>query len=139
MIKHILTFIAVVFLSCAPGPRSSAMKKNNNDCRSWDHVVRVTQTYLPGMNVIYNERLKTNPTLKGRLVVVFYVQASGLITQPPVIESSSLGDTVFEKQCVEYLRTWNYGHCGSRKKTMQIIYPFDFNTGTKSSSGDKKL
>lgn len=83
------------------------------------------------MNALYNERLKTNPDVKGRIVVVFYVQASGLITQPPIIESSSLGDTVLENQFIGYIKTWDYGACDSRKKTMQIIYPFDFNTRSK--------
>jgi outer membrane biosynthesis protein TonB len=88
--------------------------------------MQITQRYTQGMNELYNERLKINPRINGRLVIVFYVQSSGLITQTPVIESSSLGDTILEKQCVEYMKTWDYGKCPSRKKTVQIVYPFDF-------------
>jgi hypothetical protein len=125
-----IAFIAA-FLSCASVSRTSALKNQNDDCRSMSHVTQITQKYSAGMNALYNERLKTNPDVKGRIVVVFYVQASGLITQPPIIESSSLGDTVLENQFIGYIKTWDYGACDSRKKTMQIIYPFDFNTRSK--------
>ena len=84
------------------------------------------------MTRLYNERLEINPDVKGRMVVIFYVQSSGLVTQPPVIESSSLNDTVFERRIIEYIKTWDYGKCESRKKTMQIMYPLDFNIKLKN-------
>jgi hypothetical protein len=120
-------FFVVAFLglclSCA-----GTLNEHEIDCRSKEHIAQVTLAYKPGMDALYNARLKTNPDIKGRLVAIFYVQASGKITQQPFIESSSLGDTVLEKQFLDYIKTWDYGKCGSRKKTMQIMYPFDFNT-----------
>ena len=137
MIKFsIIAFIAA-FLSCASGSRSSALKNQNDDCRSSNHVMQVTQKYFAGMNAIYNERLKINPDVKGRIVVVFYVQASGLITQQPLIESSSLRDTILENRLIEFIKTWNYGKCGCRNKTMQIVYPFDFNSRSKNTKAVK--
>ena len=139
MIKCLLIAFIAAFLSCASGSRSSALKNPDDDCRSKDHVLQITRKHIAGMNAIYNKRLAINPDVKGRLVVVFYVQASGLITQQPLIESSSLGDTVLENQFIENIKTWNYGKCDCRKKTMQIIYPFDFNTRSRNTNVVKAL
>jgi hypothetical protein len=124
---------AFLFLSCIRPFSPSSLSNSDDDCRSKSHVQETTLRYLPQLNRLYNERLEINPDVKGRMVVIFYVQSSGLVTQPPVIESSSLNDTVFEKQVIKYIKTWNYGKCECRKKTMQIMYPLDFNTDLKNA------
>jgi len=72
---------------------------------------------------IYNQELKRNRTLRGKIVFRIVIQPSGSVSSCTV-HSSTVGDKMLEQKIAEGIRTVNFG--AKHAPVTTILYPIDF-------------
>lgn len=77
------------------------------------------------LRYIYNRKLRTGIALSGKMVVEIQIQSNGLIADAGII-NSNIGDTQFEKEVIEKIKTWNFKPVPDSLGIMKIRYPFEF-------------
>ncbi len=78
-----------------------------NDYRSNESLLSVVRRYAPGIQFCYDNELKKNPGLRGKLVVSITVLASGAVSEAIVVENSLRSPAVTD--CVlSQMRGWRF-------------------------------
>jgi TonB family protein len=95
--------------------------------RSADNIYSEVMKYASGLRLAYNQRLRENPNLKGRLVVRISINEFGKVTSVQVVEST-VYDSEFESTVVSYVKRWEFGKINAPGDVSTVTYPFNFNT-----------
>ncbi len=78
-----------------------------NDYRSNESLLAVVRRYAPGIQFCYDNELKKNPGLRGKLVVSITVLPTGAVSDATVVENTLGSDAV--TQCVlAQIRGWRF-------------------------------
>lgn len=75
------------------------------------------------LTYIYNKHLKRDPNLTGKMVVEVVIAASGKVAQVN-LTSSSMGNSDFEREVLDFIGRWNYDPIESGSVT--VTYPLFF-------------
>ncbi len=93
--------------------------------RSKASIMRVVMQNLAALRYAYNRRLREKPGLKGKVTVKFAIDEFGKVIFCEVV-SSSMGDSVFEKQVVSKVRRWVFEKIDKPGDVTEVVYPFVF-------------
>jgi TonB family protein len=90
----------------ATGPDGgSSTQGTRSESRSNESLLSVVRRYAPGIRFCYDNELKKNPNLRGKLVISITVLASGQVSEAFVVEDSLRSPAV--TQCVlSQIRGW---------------------------------
>jgi TonB family protein len=80
---------------------------NANSYRSNESLLGVVRRYAPGIQFCYDNELKKNPGLRGKLVVAITVLASGEVSEASVVENS-LGAKAVTDCMLAQIRGWRF-------------------------------
>ena len=75
--------------------------------RSNESLLSVVRRYAPGIQFCYDNELKKNPGLRGKLVVAITVLASGEVSDATVVENS-LGSNAVSQCVLSQIRGWHF-------------------------------
>jgi TonB family protein len=89
-------------------PNGSAGGSGNaSSYRSNESLLSVVRRYAPGIQFCYDNELKKNPGLRGKLVVAITVLASGEVSEASVVENS-LGSNAVSQCVLAQIRGWHF-------------------------------
>jgi TonB family protein len=91
----------------SPGGGGSADAGSRNDYRSNESLLAVVRRYAPGIQFCYDNELKRNPGLRGKLVVNITVLADGSVSEAIVVEDK-LGSSAVTQCVVAQIRGWRF-------------------------------
>jgi TonB family protein len=91
----------------SPGGGGSADAGSRNDYRSNESLLAVVRRYAPGIQFCYDNELKRNPGLRGKLVVNITVLADGSVSEAIVVEDK-LGSPAVTQCVVAQIRGWRF-------------------------------
>ena len=92
--------------------------------RKESEVYRTLRRYVGGLKYLYNNALKKDASLKGKIVVRITIQEEGRVKEAIMI-SSTLGSNKLEKRIIKRIHKWRFEEIkGSDDYT--INYTFDF-------------
>jgi hypothetical protein len=87
--------------------RGSGAASSGNPHRSNEALLAVVRRYAPGIQFCYDNELKKNPGLRGKLVVSLTVLASGQVSEAFVVENTLRSGAVVD--CVlSQMRGWQF-------------------------------
>lgn len=92
--------------------------------RNESQVYAKITSYIGGLKYLYNNRLRTNPTLRGSITILITIDPSGTVTNAAV-KNSTLKDTELEKSITKRIKRWKFNPLES-DKPYSISYTFDF-------------
>ena len=75
--------------------------------RSNESLLSVVRRYAPGIQFCYDNELKKNPGLRGKLVVAITVLASGEVSEATVVENT-LGSNAVSQCVLSQIRGWHF-------------------------------
>ncbi len=88
-----------------PGSSSNSAASGRNEFRSNESLLNAVRRYTPGIQFCYDNELKKNPSLRGKLVVSMTVLANGSISEAVIVEDSLKSKAV--RDCVmAQIRGW---------------------------------
>jgi TonB family protein len=92
---------------------------------SWirEMIQRKVRGYLPELEATYSSAMRRNRNLKGRLLVRFRIDPTGVVRHAELAERSG-GDSVFVAAILERVRNWTFEPTGGL--TVEVLYPFVF-------------
>ena len=94
-----------------PSKESKLKKENEKPSRSPRWVSTVMNSHSPEIQDCYQNMLKLNPTIKGKIKVRIFVTSSGSVSEVQVI-SSSLANSILETMIVKSISQWDdFGAC----------------------------
>ncbi|RMH69732.1 MAG: TonB family protein [Gemmatimonadetes bacterium] len=91
--------------------------------RSRTEIQQRVAAYLVAIRNLYNQELKTSPTLAGRLVIEFTILANGTLSEVHIREST-LNHDRFEQDVLSRVKRWRFNPIPAGVVT--VVYPFDF-------------
>ncbi len=91
--------------------------------RSFEDIWKVVQSYLGGLNHLYNRSLRRDPSLKGKVTVRFSIAPEGHVTQTDIV-SSTLQSIDLEQQIVKKILRWKFP--AIPEGTVTVKFPFVF-------------
>jgi outer membrane biosynthesis protein TonB len=100
-------------LSSGPGPS-----------RTDEEIQIVFDRYKATLYRIYNRELRTDPTLRGKMVLRMTIEPNGEVSAC-TIASSDLASDVLKKEVVERVMRFNFGPKENVSR-VTILYPIDF-------------
>jgi len=93
--------------SGAGGGGAGGQRSGGGEYRSNESLLNVVRRYAPGIQFCYDNELKKNPGLRGKLVISLTVLASGAVSDVFVVEDSMRSSAV--TQCVlAQIRGWQF-------------------------------
>lgn len=98
---------------------SSADRKRNEA-----EVYRIVSTYIGGLKYLYNNTLRKNPSLKGKITVKIVISQEGKVVKSEVV-SSTLGSPELEEAIINRIYRWRFSELDD-VKDFTIDYTFDF-------------
>jgi TonB family protein len=98
--------------------------EDNMAGRSPDEIRRVVMQHIGGLRAEYNKRLRSNPMLKGKIVVRFTIDPPGRVIRCELV-NSTMNDKILEMSVVSRVQAWQFEACG-RCGTATVTYPFAF-------------
>jgi len=98
--------------------------EDNMAGRSPDEIRRVVMQHIGGLRAEYNKRLRSNPMLKGKIVVRFTIDPPGRVIRCELV-NSTMNDKILEISVVSRVQSWQFEACG-RCGTATVTYPFAF-------------
>ncbi len=106
-----------------PGARPSAPSSGRNDYRSNESLLGVIRRYAPGIQFCYDNELKRNPGLRGKLVVSMIVLANGTVSEATIVEDSLKSPSV--RECVlAQIRGWQFPAIPSGSTSFKTPFVF---------------
>lgn len=78
-----------------------------NDYRSNESLLSVVRRYAPGIQYCYDNELKKNPGLRGKLVVSLTVLANGRVSEAFVVENT-LGSSAVTQCVLSQIHGWQF-------------------------------
>ena len=100
-------------LSSGPGPS-----------RTDEEIQIVFDRYKATLYRIYNRELRTDPTLRGKMVLRLTIEPSGEVSACAIV-STDLASDVLAKEVVERVKRFNFGPKENVSR-ITILYPIDF-------------
>ena len=88
-----------------------------------DMIRRRVRDSLPELEAVYNEAIRRNPELRGKLIVRFRIDPSGKVQQAEPV-GGDFRDPAFVNSVLERIRRWNFEPTGGH--TVDVLYPFIF-------------
>jgi outer membrane biosynthesis protein TonB len=88
-----------------------------------DMIRKRVREYLPELEAVYNDAIRRNPDLRGRLLVRFRIDRSGKIQRAEPAEEH-FGDAAFIDAVLGKVRGWSFEPTGGR--SVDVIYPIVF-------------
>ena len=98
---------------------SSADRKRNEA-----EVYRIVSTYIGGLKYLYNNTLRKNPSLKGKITVKIVISQDGKVVKSEVV-SSTLGSPELEEAIINRIYRWRFSELND-VEDFTIDYTFDF-------------
>jgi len=92
--------------------------------RSDEDIQIVFDRYKAALYRVYNRELRTNPTLRGRMVLKITIQPTGVVSAC-VVDSSDMNAPSLEAKIIERVKTFNFG-AKEGANVLTILYPIDF-------------
>jgi outer membrane biosynthesis protein TonB len=87
------------------GSGSGGSAGGRNDFRSNESLMNAVRRYAPGIQYCYDNELKKNPSLRGKLVVSITVLANGTVSEAIVVEDG-LGSSAVRNCVLAQIRGW---------------------------------
>ena len=88
-----------------------------------DMIRKRVRDSLPELEAVYNEAIRRNPALRGKLIVRFRIDPSGKVQQAEPVEED-FRDPAFVNSILEKIRHWDFEPTGGR--AVEVLYPFVF-------------
>jgi TonB family protein len=105
------------------GGGTGASSSGRHDYRSNESLLAVVRRYAPGIQYCYDNELKKNPGLRGKLVVALTVEASGAVSDARIVEDSLNSPTV--TQCaLSQIRGWQFPAIASGTTSFRTPFVF---------------
>lgn len=105
------------------GGGSGSGSGSGSATRAVEDIERVLDQNKGSVYALYDRVLRTNPTVRGRVVLQFTIAASGAVTSC-VILSSDLKTSELERKLVARVRQFNFG--AAPVGTIIVTYPIEF-------------
>ena len=102
------------------GPIGNAPKKTRNE----GEVYRAVTTYAGGLKYLYNNALRKNPALKGKIAIRLTIASNGKVTKAEII-NSTINDAELEEAITRRIYRWQFKELKD-VDDMIIEYIFDF-------------
>jgi TonB family protein len=94
-----------------------------NNYRSNESLLSVVRRYAPGIQFCYDNELKRNPGLRGKLVVSLVVLANGTVSEAAIVEDSLQSPSV--RECVlAQIRGWQFPAIPSGSTSFKTPFVF---------------
>jgi TonB family protein len=113
---------ANVNITSAP-PEISGESSTHAD-RSQGAIQRVVQREAQRLKRVYEDWLKRDPALSGRLTVKFTILASGAVSNVSVVKST-MNNQEFDETILRYIKRWQFPEV-SGGTPVEVVYPFVF-------------
>jgi TonB family protein len=97
---------------------------NEERFRSSEEILAVVRSHAPGLRHLYNQHLKRNPGLGGKVTVRFAISPSGLVVDA-AIASGTTGSRGFEAEVLARVRSWRFGAIDAHGNDI-VTVPFNF-------------
>jgi len=104
----------------------SAKTRMVKGARSADSIYRGVVKYASGLRLAYNQRLRENPNLKGKLSVKIAINEFGKVVSAQTVEST-VNDSEFESTIISYVKRWEFEKIDVVGDVSTVTYPFNFN------------
>ena len=104
----------------ADRPLSSGAGPSRTD----EEIQIVFDRYKASLYRIYNRELRTDPTLRGKMILRITIEPNGEVSACK-IESTDLASAVLSTEIVERVKKFNFGVKDGVPK-IAILYPIDF-------------
>jgi len=88
-----------------------------------DMIRKRVRDYLPELEAVYNDSIRRNPALRGKLIVRFRIDPSGKVQRAESVEGD-FRDPAFVNAVLEKIRHWKFEPTGGRE--VDVLYPFVF-------------
>jgi Ca-activated chloride channel homolog len=111
--------VEVILSKDSLGPEDALMGRSYSELRQ-----EIINRFLSGLEMIYHNRLRSNPGLTGRIKVHFRVMAHGETVNVSIIKSS-FKDAAFEKALIERIGAWRFeecGRCGDARVSFELVF-----------------
>ncbi len=99
---------------------SSADSRKRNEAE----VYRTVSTYIGGLKYLYNNILRKNPSLKGKITVKIVISQDGKVVKSEVV-LSTLGSPELEEAIINRIYRWRFSELDD-VEDFTIDYTFDF-------------
>ncbi len=110
----------------APLPAETPEETNEDEGgRTAEEIREVVASHMGGLRYLYNNELKTNPSLHGKVTVMFEIAPEGKVIQTVVI-SSSLESKALEGAILENIQKWKFSQTDQENGNVKVTYPFVF-------------
>lgn len=107
-----------------PGGGGGALGDGPGPARTDEEIQIVFDRYKAALYRIYNRELRSDPTLRGKMVLRITIEPTGEVSACS-IESSDLASDVLKKEVLERVRRFNFGPKANVAR-ITILYPIDF-------------
>lgn len=97
---------------------------SDNRKRNEAEVYRTVSTYIGGLKYLYNNTLRKNPSLKGKITVKIVISQEGKVVKSEVV-SSTLGSPELEEAIINRIYRWRFSELDD-VEDFTIDYTFDF-------------
>jgi len=93
--------------------------------RSRAEIMRVVRQNMASLQHAYNQRLRDNPGMQGRVTVKWAIDEFGNVIHASLV-SSTIDDNTFEQTVVSRIRSWVFGRINIPGDVTEVEYPFVF-------------
>jgi len=94
--------------------------------RNPEDVVRIVQSHKPALQDCYKQELKTNPDVKGKIIVRFTVNPEGSVVDASIV-SSTLNSPAMDECIVRRIQNWrNFPICDASLGNVTYKQVFNF-------------
>jgi len=93
--------------------------------RSRASIMRVVRQNMASLQHAYNQRLRDNPGMQGRVTVKWAIDEFGNVIYCQLV-SSTIDDNTFEQTVIERIRRWAFGKIDIPGDVTEVEYPFVF-------------
>lgn len=93
--------------------------------RSRASIMRVVRQNMASLQYAYNQRLKDNPAMQGRVTVKWAIDEFGNVIFCKLV-GSTIGDDTFEQTVVSKIKNWAFGKIDIPGDVTEVEYPFVF-------------
>ncbi len=107
--------------------------------RTLTEIREVVASYMGGLRYLYNKELRTNPSLYGKVTVMFEIAPSGQVIQTAVLSSSLQQSKSLEEAILVNIQSWKFSQAPQESGNIKVTYPFIFSPPSLELSETKKL
>jgi TonB family protein len=102
-----------------------AEHSEGNEGRSATTIRETVALYIGGLQYLYNQELRKDPTLHGKVTVTFEIDPSGRVTET-ILVSSSIRSKSLVEAILGSIRKWKFPGVSEEYGNVRITYPFAF-------------